>query len=78
LNRQLFPISALRKKLQMAVPLRSDAKDLQVLRLPGIAFGKPLSAQNIARHWLWNERASKQKISSGNSRPLVPICSYGV
>jgi hypothetical protein len=31
---------------------RGSAKDLRVLRLPGIAFGKPLSAQNIARHWL--------------------------
>jgi hypothetical protein len=36
---------------------------LRVLRLPGIAFGKPLSAQNVARHWLWNERASQYAIT---------------
>jgi hypothetical protein len=59
-----------------------DAKDLRVLRLPGIAFGKPLSAQNIARHWL-GERAGEptrhySPLCSKKCRVRSLICSYGL
>ena len=46
----------------------APAKDLRVLCLPRITFGKPLLAQNVARHWL--EESAGEPI-----RHYSPLCS---